>query len=56
MASELPTVVYPILGFVVTYLALEVAWHFTACRSAHAGDLKPCIFKEVELAIAGIRK
>ena len=24
--------VYGILGFSITYLALESAWHFTACR------------------------
>ncbi|HJT49636.1 MAG TPA: hypothetical protein VJ729_15750 [Nitrososphaeraceae archaeon] len=23
---------YVIIGFAITYLSLEVAWHFTACK------------------------
>jgi hypothetical protein len=37
----------PLLGFAVTYLALEVAWHFTAC-GLHSKEIKPCLFKEVK--------
>jgi len=56
MATELSMVVYPVIGFAVTYLALEVAWHFTACRSTHAKDMKPCLFKEVKLVVASTRR
>ena len=24
--------IYLALGFIVTYLSLEIAWHFTACK------------------------
>ena len=39
---------YLIVGFAVTYLSLEVAWHFTACRLKGYGKIKPCMFKEVK--------
>lgn len=55
MVAELPMVVYPVIGFAASYLALETAWHFTACRSANS-DLKPCLFKEVKLAMIGVNK
>ena len=35
-----------LLGFVATYLALEVAWHYTACGT-HRKERKPCVFYEV---------
>ena len=40
---------YAIIGFVATYLSLEVALHFTACKikDSRSGKIKPCIFKEV---------
>ena len=40
MIENLP---YVIAGFAVTYLSLEIAWHFTACKIK---NVKPCIFKE----------
>ena len=36
---------YLIVGFAVTYLSLEVAWHFAACRLKGYGKIKPCMFK-----------
>lgn len=31
---------YLIMGFAATYLSLEVAWHFTACRLKEDGSDK----------------
>jgi hypothetical protein len=39
--------VYVVMGFVVTYLILELAWHFTACGIKHK-KIKPCVFKEIK--------
>jgi hypothetical protein len=36
-----------IVGFVSTYLSLEVAWHFTACRIKDK-KIRPCVFKEIK--------
>jgi hypothetical protein len=41
---------YAIVGFVATYLSLEVAWHYTACRIKDK-RMKPCFFKEVKTII-----
>jgi hypothetical protein len=41
---------YVIVGFVATYLSLELAWHFTACRIKDK-RMKPCVFKEVKTII-----
>jgi hypothetical protein len=44
--------IYLAIGFIVTYLSLEVAWHFTACRIKIVGEngVKPCLFKQAKLA------
>jgi hypothetical protein len=39
-------ILYVVMGFVVTYLSLELAWHFTACGIKDK-KIKPCIFKEI---------
>jgi hypothetical protein len=44
---------YVIMGFATTYLSLEMAWHFTACRLKDDGSdkkilMKPCMFKEIK--------
>jgi hypothetical protein len=44
----------PLLGFAVTYLALEVAWHYTAC-GLHSKEIKPCLFKEVKEIVVRYR-
>jgi hypothetical protein len=56
VAEALPLVAYSLLGFGAAYLALEMAWHFTACRIQGGNLLKPCIFKQVKMGMIGIRK
>lgn len=56
MAEALELVAYSLLGFGAAYLALEVAWHFTACRIQGGTLLKPCIFKQVKMAMVSSRK
>jgi hypothetical protein len=43
--------VYVAIGFAPTYLSLEVAWHFTACKIKTTSEklIKPCLFKQVKL-------
>lgn len=48
---SLELAIYPVMGFVTTYLALEAAWHFTACKVDGGTHFKPCLFKEIKLAI-----
>ena len=45
------SLVYVIAGFAVTYLSLEVAWHFTACKIKGDSKIKPCIFKEIKTVL-----
>jgi hypothetical protein len=47
---------YVIMGFAATYLSLEVAWHFTACRlkeniSEEEKIMKSCMFKEMKMVL-----
>ena len=42
---------YVIAGFAVTFLSLEIAWHFTACRIKGNDKIKPCIFKEIKTVL-----
>jgi hypothetical protein len=43
---------YLIAGFTVTYLSLEVAWHFTACKiKDNSSKIKPCVFKEIRTVL-----
>jgi hypothetical protein len=49
-------IAYAIIGFAATYLSLEVAWHFTACRlkediSEEKKIMKPCMFKEMKMVL-----
>jgi hypothetical protein len=49
---------YAAIGFVLTYLSLEAAWHFTACKIKIANEniIKPCLFKQVKMvAVATTR-
>src|SRR6185437_2419820 len=54
MFENLNLVVYGTLGFCITYLALESAWHFTACR-LHDKSIKPCMFKQVKAVLISNR-
>jgi hypothetical protein len=38
---------YVILGFAISYLALEGGWHFTACKIKDKA-IPPCVFKQVK--------
>jgi hypothetical protein len=40
-------ILYVVIGFVVTYISLELAWHFTACRIKDT-KIRPCMFKEIK--------
>ena len=42
---------YVAIGFGLTYLSLEVAWHFTACKIKATSEklIRPCLFKQVKL-------
>ena len=42
---------YVIAGFAVTYLSLEVAWHFTACKIKDNNKIRPCMFKEIKTVL-----
>jgi hypothetical protein len=39
---------YVIAGFAATYLSLELAWHFSACKIKDNVKIKPCMFKEMK--------
>src|SRR5215475_11817697 len=41
---------YVVVGFMVTYLSLELAWHFTACRIKDK-KIKPCLYKEIKTVL-----
>ncbi|HKI09734.1 MAG: hypothetical protein ACJ70O_06765 [Nitrososphaera sp.] len=56
MFETLQLVAYTLLGFGAAYLALETAWHFTACRIQGGTLLKPCVFKQVKMAMISSRK
>jgi hypothetical protein len=40
---------YLAIGF-VTFLALEAAWHFTACKIKDK-RIKPCLYKQIGLVL-----
>jgi len=46
---------YLAIGFILTYLSLEIAWHFTACRikTTNEYSVKLCLFKQVKLVALG---
>jgi hypothetical protein len=39
---------YLAIGFAGTFLALEAAWHFTACKIKDK-SIKPCLYKQIGL-------
>lgn len=45
--TGIESVLYIAVGFTLTYLFLELAWHFTACKIKGRTTLKPCLFKEL---------
>lgn len=47
MFENISLALYAFAGFVVSYIGLEIAWHFTAC-GIHDKMIKPCLFRQVE--------
>lgn len=54
MFENIAPLLYLFTGFTVTYLGLEIAWHFTACR-IHDKAIKPCMFKQLNTLILARR-
>jgi hypothetical protein len=50
MFENLNLLVYVALGFTICYLALEVGWHFTACKIKDK-SIPPCVFKQVKTVL-----
>jgi hypothetical protein len=48
MFENLPLITSLVAGFVSTYLDLEAAWHFTACKIKDR-SIKPCLYSELGL-------
>lgn len=48
--TMIENLLYVVIGFVVTYLSLELAWHFTACRIKDK-RIRPCMFKEIKTVL-----
>jgi hypothetical protein len=46
---------YFVTGYVFTYLGLELAWRFAACRIQDQ-RIKPCLFKQVKMVITAERR
>jgi hypothetical protein len=48
MLEDLDLVIFPILGSAISYLSLEVVWHFTACKISGTAIIKPRLSKAVK--------
>jgi hypothetical protein len=42
----LENIAYAAGGFAAVFLALEAAWHFTACKIKDK-TIKPCLYKQI---------
>jgi hypothetical protein len=49
------SLLYVVIGFVVTYMSLELAWHFSACRIKDK-KIRPCMFKEIKTVLTVSQK
>lgn len=47
MFENMYLALYVLAGFVVSYIGMEIAWHFAAC-GIRDKEIKPCMFKQVE--------
>jgi hypothetical protein len=47
MLEGLNLMAYVIIGFAISYLALEGGWHFTACKIKEK-SIPPCVFKQIK--------
>lgn len=54
-AMVIESLLYVVIGFVVTYLSLELAWHFSACRIKDK-KMRPCMFKEIKTVLTVSQK
>ena len=50
MLENLNLLVYLVLGFAISYLALDVGWHFTACKIKD-NSIPPCVLKQVKTVL-----
>ena len=55
MLENLNLLIYVALGFVISYLALEGGWHFTACRIKDK-SIPPCVFKQAKTLVISSSK
>ena len=46
--NMLENIAYVGIGFATAFLALEAAWHFTACKIKDK-SIKPCLYKQIGL-------
>ena len=53
--TEVESVLCIVIGFALTYLFLELAWHFTACKIKDGTTLKPCLFTELRNQVIFVR-
>lgn len=44
----LENIAYVSIGFAISFLALEAAWHFAACKIKDK-SIKPCFYKQIGL-------
>jgi hypothetical protein len=49
--AVLDLLAFPIIGFAISYLALEGEWHFAVYRINNP-NLAPCVFKQAKMLIA----
>ena len=54
-AMVIESLLYVVIGFVVTYLSLELAWHFSACKIKDK-KMRPCMFKEIKTVLTVSQK
>ena len=54
-AMVIESLLYVVIGFVVTYLSLELAWHFSACGIKDK-KMRPCMFKEIKTVLTVSQK
>lgn len=56
MIIPIESLLYVVTGFVVTYISLEVGWHFTACKIKTTNEkmIKPCLFKQVKRVLVAV--
>ena len=54
MFENITLAMYFGIGYAITYLALETAWHSAACR-LQDNAVKPCLFKQIKMVMTAER-